>query len=80
MNRFAESYSGFCLIQYMLDIKDRNNANIMIKDDGSIFHIDLTFIFCSGPGGMSFESAPFKLTKEYLTVLGGFESDIFRKF
>ena len=54
MNKFAESYSGFSLIQYLLDIKDRNNANIMVKEDGSIFHIDLAFIFGSGPGGMSF--------------------------
>jgi phosphatidylinositol kinase/protein kinase (PI-3 family) len=72
MNRFAESYSGFCLCQYMLDIKDRNNCNIMVKDDGSIFHIDLAFIFGAGPGGMSFESAPFKMTKEYIKAFGGF--------
>lgn len=72
MARFAETYSGFCLIQYLLDIKDRNNANIMIREDGSIFHIDLAFIFGSSPGGISFETAPFKMTKEYVKVLGGF--------
>jgi len=54
MNRFVETYSGFCIIQYLLDIKDRNNANIMVRDDGSIFHIDLAFIFGSGPGGLNF--------------------------
>jgi len=52
----------------------------MIKNDGSIFHIDLTFIFGSGPGGISFESAPFKMTKEYVKILEGFESDYFKKF
>lgn len=31
INTFAQTYSGFCLIQYLLDIKDRNNANIMIR-------------------------------------------------
>ena len=77
---FAESYSGFCLVQYLLDIKDRNNANIMITDQGVIFHIDLTFIFSAGPGGLNFESAPFKMTKEFIKTLGSFESDFFRKF
>lgn len=80
LTRFAESYSGFCLIQFLLDIKDRNNANIMVREDGAIFHIDLAFIFESGPGGLNFESAPFKMTKEYVKILGGFESDYFRKF
>jgi phosphatidylinositol kinase/protein kinase (PI-3 family) len=28
--------------------------NVMIKEDGSIFHIDLAFILESGPGGMNF--------------------------
>lgn len=54
MNTFAESYSGFCLVQFLLDIKDRNNANIMINDKGEIFHIDLAFIFSAGPGGLNF--------------------------
>ena len=54
MNTFAESYSGFCLLQYLLDIKDRNNANIMVTDKGAIFHIDLAFIFSAGPGGLNF--------------------------
>jgi len=31
MNKFVETYSGFCLAQFLLDIKDRNNANIMIR-------------------------------------------------
>jgi len=52
----------------------------MITDQGVIFHIDLAFIFSAGPGGLNFESAPFKMTKEFIKTLGGFESDYFRKF
>lgn len=52
----------------------------MIRKDGTIFHIDLAFIFGSGPGGMKFESAPFKMTKEMIKMFGGFESDAFKKF
>lgn len=61
--RFAESYAGYCIAEFMLEIKDRNNANIMLKEDGTFFHIDLAFIFNAKPGGISFESAPFKMTK-----------------
>ena len=58
--RFAETYAGFCIAQYLLDIKDRNNENIMIRADGAIFHIDLAFIFNAYPGNIGFETAPFK--------------------
>ena len=61
--RFAETYAGFCLVQYLLDLKDRNNENIMIGNDGSIFHIDLAFIFNATPGGINFENCPFKFPK-----------------
>jgi phosphatidylinositol kinase/protein kinase (PI-3 family) len=60
------------MVQYLLDLKDRNNCNIMIKDDGSIFHVDLAFIFGSSPGGVHFENCPFKFTKEYLDAMGGY--------
>lgn len=44
----------------------------MMKSDGSIFHIDLAFVFNATPGGIGFESCPFKFTKEYLDAMGGF--------
>ncbi len=61
--RFAQTYAGFCIAQYLLELKDRNNDNIMIGRDGSIFHIDLAFIYNATPGGIGFESCPFKFTK-----------------
>ena len=52
----------------------------MVKEDGTFFHIDLAFIFNAKPGGISFESAPFKMTKEYIKAMGGFSSDAFKYF
>ena len=52
----------------------------MIQKDGTIFHIDLAFIFESKPGGINFESAPFKMTTEYVDLMGGFDSDYFHHF
>ena len=44
----------------------------MIDDWGHIIHIDFGFIFDWSPGkDMRFESADFKLTKEFIDILGG---------
>jgi phosphatidylinositol 4-kinase B len=53
-------------------VKDRHNANLLIDKQGHIIHIDFGFMLGSSPGNnMNFESAPFKLTLEYLELLGG---------
>ena len=44
-------------------------------------HIDFGFLLSSFPGrGLKFEQAPFKLTQEFIDVLGGMHSKKFRKF
>lgn len=47
---------------------------------GHIIHIDYSFIISSSPGNMNFEKAPFKLTKDYLDIMEGPNSDIFKHF
>jgi len=36
-----------------------------------MIHIDFGFLLGTSPGGINFESAPFKLTKEYVDLMGG---------
>ena len=77
---FVESLAAYSLVTYILDIKDRHNGNIMIDIQGRIIHIDFGFILGISPGNVGFETAPFKMTKEYVNLLDGINSEIFNYF
>lgn len=77
---FAKSLASYSIICYVLQIKDRHNGNIMLDDEGHIIHIDFGFLLSNSPGSLGFEAAPFKLTMEYIELLGGLESDLFGEF
>ena len=73
--------AGYSLVCYFLQIKDRHNGNILIDDQGHIIHIDFGFMLSNAPGkGFQFEKAPFKLTKEFVDVIGGVKTENFEKF
>eukprot|EP01083_Nonionella_stella_P095459 268039_1 len=79
---FVESMAGYSLVAYFLQIKDRHNGNILLTSEGRVVHIDFDFLFSNSPGGnIGFESAPFKLTEEFIEVMGGEEnSEMFDYF
>ncbi|XP_071731185.1 phosphatidylinositol 4-kinase beta 1-like isoform X2 [Rutidosis leptorrhynchoides] len=66
---YVESMAGYSLVCYLLQVKDRHNGNLLLDEDGHIIHIDFGFMLSNSPGGVNFESAPFKLTRELLEVM-----------
>ncbi|KAI4846543.1 hypothetical protein E4T44_05009 [Aureobasidium sp. EXF-8845] len=80
VDNFAKSLAAYSVISYILQLKDRHNGNILIDNVGHIVHIDFGFMLSNTPGSMGFEAAPFKLTQEYIDVLGGLDSAPFGKF
>ena len=60
----AEGFPSF------LPDQDRHNGNILLDTAGHIIHIDFGFMLSNSPGGVNFEAAPFKLTRELLEVMG----------
>lgn len=78
---FLHSLVAYSIVCYLLQIKDRHNGNIMLDTQGHLVHIDFGFMLGIAPGGTwSLETAPFKLTKEMMSVLGGVESPLFGEF
>ena len=65
-------------------VQDRHNGNILMDDVGRIIHIDFGFMLSNSPGGVNFEAAPFKLTRELLEIMDsnseGHASEIFDYF
>ncbi len=81
IDNFVSSLAAYSLVCYFLQIKDRHNGNILIDDQGHIIHIDFGFMLSNAPGkGLQFERAPFKLTTEFVEVIGGINSPNFSKF
>merc|ERR1712100_98591 len=78
---FMLSLVGYSLVSYLLGLKDRHNGNIMIDVRGRLIHIDFGFAMGMAPGHeCSFERAPFKLTQDYIDVMGGADSPCFAEF
>lgn len=81
VENFIKSLVGYSLLTYLLQVKDRHNANLLIDQEGHIIHIDFGFILGDSPGfNINFENAPFKLTKEFVEVMGGIDSYGFKMF
>ena len=78
---FMQSLAAYALVSYFLGLKDRHNGNIMIDTRGHLIFIDFGFAFGMAPGHeFSMERAPFKLTKEYIDVMGGTRSECYKEF
>jgi len=77
---FVQSCAAYCIVSYLVQVKDRHNGNILLDDAGHIIHIDYGFILSCSPKNLGFENSPFKLTPEFVEVMGGAQGDMFEYF
>ncbi|CAG8556963.1 5073_t:CDS:10 [Funneliformis mosseae] len=79
-DNFMRSLAAYSLVCYILQVKDRHNGNVLLDTEGHLIHIDFGFMLSNSPGSVGFELAPFKLSQEYLDILGGIASEKFAEF
>ncbi|PAA73188.1 hypothetical protein BOX15_Mlig025218g1 [Macrostomum lignano] len=78
---FVQSTAAYCIVCYLLQVKDRHNGNILLDSRGHMIHIDFGFMLATSPGrNLGFESSHFKLTNEYVDVMGGYQADMYKYF
>lgn len=71
IRRFTRSCAGYSVLTFVLGIADRNPDNIMVSEDGRIFHIDFGHFLghFKKKFGMNRERVPFVLTDDFLHVI-----------
>ena len=74
------SVAAYAVVQYILQLKDRHNGNILIDSSGRMVHIDFAYMLGWAPGGITFEKSAFKLTKDIVDVWGGRGSKLWDEF
>lgn len=55
----------------------RHDGNILLDSEGHIIHIDYGYLLANT---IAFEKAPFKLTPEFIEIMGGYNSPCYKQY
>ena len=77
LDTFVKSCAGYCVAMYLLGVGDRHLDNLMLRSNGTLFHIDFGYIFGRDPKPFP---PPMKLCKEMVEAMGGADSMLYVKF
>ena len=71
IKNFTLSCAGYCVATFVLGIGDRHSDNIMMKENGQLFHIDFGHFLGNFKSkfGIKRERVPFVLTRDFLYII-----------
>ena len=65
---FIKSCASNCILTYILGVGDRNLCNILVHDDGTMIHIDYSYILGHDP---KWQKVEMRITPGMVEMLGG---------
>jgi phosphatidylinositol 3-kinase len=68
IENYVRSCAGYSMICYVLGIGDRHMHNLLLQENGRMFHVDFGYILGRDPKPMP---PPMKLTTEMINAMGG---------
>ena len=78
LDKYMYSLVSYTIQSYFIGLGDRHMENIMITDDGRIFHIDFGFIL--GKDVYPTASSDIKLNSEMIDAIGGCNGSRYKKY
>jgi phosphatidylinositol 3-kinase len=79
-DRFSSSMAAYSLVCYILALGDRHKNNIMVREDGTLFHIDYGYILGKDASLKSTIAPYMRITQEMKDAMGGEDSPEYKKF
>ncbi|VDM09944.1 unnamed protein product [Wuchereria bancrofti] len=78
VENYVRSCAGYSIICYVLGIGDRHLHNLLLCENGRMFHVDFGYILGRDP--KPFAPPPMKLTSEMISGMGGLHSKEWKEF
>uniref|UniRef100_A0A915PPY9 Phosphatidylinositol 3-kinase catalytic subunit type 3 n=1 Tax=Setaria digitata TaxID=48799 RepID=A0A915PPY9_9BILA len=78
IENYVRSCAGYSVICYILGIGDRHLHNLLLCENGKMFHVDFGYILGRDP--KPFAPPPMKLTSEMINGMGGLHSKEWKEF
>lgn len=77
---YIDSNAGYAVATYLMAVGDRHLENLMVQQDGKMFHIDFGFILGKHPPLKGNFIPPIRVNKDMVQGMGGMDSDGYKQF